>query len=217
MRLSVRRFCTEMVTRANSVSAHLMRVPIETEMNALPRRAARKRLALRRGLPLKPGATKSTPLMPEVAGVTPGGSVTTLPSALVTVNVPSGLRTTVVPPGPGTGVPPPVPPPPLPGCHRRRPGPPGAAEAEARPGPFGSPLPPPLASTPAPPTEAMPVGRRSTLPPVTSDFAPVSRSTWITAPPAVGHHEVAVGLDVDRVRVVERRAGGEHGLGAGRG
>ena len=45
MRLSVRRFCTAMVTRADSVSAHWMRVPIETEMK--PCRGGRRGSAWR--------------------------------------------------------------------------------------------------------------------------------------------------------------------------
>jgi hypothetical protein len=55
-RLSGRRFCTVIVTRADSVSTHMMRVPIETEMNALAAAGGAEARGAERGLPWNAGA-----------------------------------------------------------------------------------------------------------------------------------------------------------------
>ncbi len=112
-------------------------------------------------------------------------------------------------------MPPPVPPGPpgVPGRAGRRPGPPGSVGGGGAAGPSGSPLPPPLGSTPAPPTAASPAGTRNSAAARQDRLGPglaVDVDHRAAGGPAVGHDEVAVRLDVDRARVVERRARREH-------
>ena len=155
---------------------------MRTATNARPRRAARKRVALRRGRARKAGAAKSTPRMPEVAGGH-AGRERDGPAVGERDGDPAAAAGTAR-------------------THRR----PGSA-GPAGPGPGSTGIggrgrPVRVAVAAAARVHAGAARRRrarparGTAPPLARIvFAPVSRSTWMTAPPAalaVGHDEVAV-------------------------